>query len=187
MAVVPSKMIALGSPAPDFVLPDVVSDRMVGLGDFAGAPLLVMFLCNHCPYVQHVRREITALDRNYRDTALKIVAINSNDVAAYPADAPPRMRQMAEQEGWSFPFLYDESQRVARAYGATCTPDFFLFDATHALAYRGRLDDSQPGNGRPVTGADLRAAIDAVLAGAKPAREQHPSAGCSIKWKATLS
>jgi len=176
-------MLALGTPAPNFALPDVSNGRSVALRDFAATqPLLVMFVCRHCPYVVHVQGELGRLGRDYQGRA-GMVAISSNDAAAYPDDAPPRLAAMAREQGFVFPLLYDESQAVARAYGAACTPDFFLFDRGRKLAYRGQLDDSRPGNGRPVTGRDLRAAMDALLLGAAVSPEQRPSIGCSIKWR----
>lgn len=182
MAVTPSTMLPLGTPAPDFSLPDI-SGETVSRDTYAGHPLLVMFICNHCPFVVHVAAELARLGNDYRDK-LAIVAISSNDTSTHPDDAPDKMKEEAAQRGYSFPYLYDESQEVAKAYHAACTPDFFLFDAEHKLAYRGQLDDSRPNSDIPVTGKDLRAAIDAVLAG-KPADEkQRPSAGCNIKWKA---
>ena len=183
MARTPSTMLELGTPAPDFVLPDF-DGRRHSLGDFAGAPaLLVVFICEHCPFVRHVRAAFAALAREYRPRGLAVVAINSNDLGAYPQDGPDAMRAEAAQLGYVFPYLLDESQAVAKAYHAACTPDFFLFDGARRLAYRGQFDDSRPGNGRPVTGADLRAAVDAVLAGRAPAQEQFPSLGCNIKWR----
>jgi peroxiredoxin len=180
-----SRMIALGSPAPDFALPDVVvSGRIVRLADFASAPaLLVAFICNHCPYVRHIRAGFVAFAREYQPQGLAIVAISANDATAYPDDAPEAMAREAKNAGFTFPYLYDETQAVARAYEAICTPDFFLFDRARKLAYRGRFDASRPNSGVPVTGADLRAAADAVLAGRPAPAEQHPSVGCSIKWK----
>ena len=183
MARTPSTMLALGTPAPDFALPDF-DGRRHALGDFARAPgLLVVFICEHCPFVRHVRAAFAALAREYQPRGLAVIAINSNDLGAYPQDGPDAMRAEAAQFGYVFPYLLDESQAVAKAYYAACTPDFFLFDATRRLAYRGQFDDSRPGNGRPVTGADLRAAVDAVLAGRAPAAEQFPSLGCNIKWR----
>lgn len=182
MAVTPSTMLPLGTPAPDFALPDI-SGEIVKRETYAGHPLLVMFICNHCPFVVHVASELARLGNDYRDK-LAIVAISSNDTSTHPADAPEKMKEEAAHRGYSFPYLFDESQEVAKAYFAACTPDFFLFDKDHKLAYRGQLDDSRPNSDIPVTGKDLRAAIDAVLAG-KPANEkQRPSAGCNIKWKA---
>lgn len=175
-------MLPLGTPAPPFALPDT-EGRTVSLHEQTGAPLLVMFLCNHCPYVKHVRAELARLGRQYESRGVKIVAIMSNDVERYPADSPAAMRRERQDAGWSFPYLLDGTQEVARAYRAACTPDFFLFDAGHRLAYRGQLDDSRPGNDVPVTGRDLRAALDAVLEGRSPAEEQTPSIGCNVKWK----
>jgi peroxiredoxin len=176
-------MLELGTPAPDFLLPDF-DGRVHGLGDFAAAPaLLVAFICSHCPFVQHLRAQFSAMAREYQPRGLAVVAINSNDVDAYPQDGPDGMRAEAAQLGYVFPYLLDASQAVAKAYRAACTPDFFLFDARRQLVYRGQFDDSRPGNGRPVTGADLRAAIDATLAGRAPVAEQQPSLGCNIKWR----
>jgi peroxiredoxin len=177
-----STMLPLGTPAPAFALPDTDGNE-VALQDYANKPLLVMFLSNHCPFVKHVRAELAKLAGEYGPKGAAIVAVMSNDVERYPADGPEAMRHMRADAGWRFPYLYDATQEVARAYRAACTPDFFLFDAGHRLAYRGQLDDSRPGSGVPVTGRDLRAALDAVLAGATPTAEQAPSIGCSIKWK----
>ncbi|MGH9481952.1 MAG: thioredoxin family protein [Terriglobales bacterium] len=183
MAETPSKMVALGSQAPDFALPEVRSGKMVRLGDFAaGQPLLVMFLCHHCPYVVHVQQELARLGRDYRGRA-GMVAISANDAEGYPEDAPPGLRRMAAEQGFVFAFCYDEPQDTARAYGAACTPDFFLFDAARRLAYRGQLDGSRPGNGVKVDGRDLRAALEALLANQPVSQEQRPSLGCNIKWK----
>lgn len=185
MALTPSRMLPLGTVAPAFDLPDTVSGRRLDLEAVRGRHgTLVMFLCNHCPYVQHVNRELVRLARDYAPRGLGIVAISSNDVGAYPQDGPEAMARVAREQGYPFPYLFDASQSVARAYDAACTPDFFLFDARLALVYRGRLDDSTPGNGRPLTGADLRAAIDALLGGTAVTAEQHPSVGCGIKWAA---
>ncbi len=184
MARTESRAVPLGSPAPAFSLLDVTSGAQVASADLgAGQPLLVMFICNHCPFVKHIRAQLAAIGRDYQEK-LGIVAISSNDVATHPADHPDRMREEAAAQGYSFPYLYDETQEVAIAYGAACTPDFFLFDRDRALAYHGQLDGSRPGNDVPVTGADLRAAIDALLAGGAPASAQTPSVGCNIKWKA---
>ena len=181
-------MLPLGTPAPDFHLPDAVTDREITLSDLAvDRPLLVMFICNHCPYVVHVRDELTRLARDY-DGRISIVAINSNSVRTHPQDGPEHMRSLATGLGWKFPFLFDATQAVAKAYHAACTPDFFLFGARsngtkqHLLVYRGQLDASRPGNSEPVTGRDLRAAIDSALAGRDVASEQRPSLGCNIKW-----
>lgn len=183
MALTASTMLPLGTTAPAFSLPDTVSGRRLALEDLRGASgALVMFLSNHCPYVKHVNAELVRLAQAYMARGIGMVAISSNDVAAYPDDAPARMEQVARQLGYPFPYLYDETQDAARAYAAACTPDFFLFDAKLRLVYRGRLDDSTPGNGRPLTGADLRAALDALLAGAVPHADQQPSMGCNIKW-----
>ncbi len=184
MALRESRMIALGSPAPDFALPDVVSGRIVRLADFGAAPaLLVAFICNHCPYVRHIRAGFVAFAREYQPKGLAIVAISANDPAAYPDGAPEAMAREATAAGFTFPYLFDETQAVARAYEAICTPDFFLFDRERKLVYRGRFDASRPGTNVPVTGADLRAAVDRLLAGQPLPAEQHPSMGCSIKWK----
>ena len=184
MARTASTMLALGTHAPDFSLPDVVSGRNVSLDQIAASHgLLVMFLCAHCPFVQHVNGELARLGQHYASQGIGIVAISSNDAVAYPEDAPPGLRAQAAQHGFTFPYLYDESQEVARAYQAVCTPDFFLFDADKKLVYRGQLDSSRPSNGVPVDGRDLRAAIDRLLAGQPIAAEQKPSIGCSIKWK----
>jgi thiol-disulfide isomerase/thioredoxin len=183
MALTPSNMLGLGTLAPGFSLPDVVSGRVVSLDTFkVDAPLLVMFICRHCPFVKHVQQELARVGRDYQGLA-GIVAISANDAAHYPDDAPASLKEMAVELGFTFPFCYDESQDTARAYAAACTPDFFLFDRGRRLVYRGQLDDSRPGSGKPVTGADLRAALDAVLAGRPVASEQRPSVGCSIKWK----
>jgi peroxiredoxin len=178
-------MLELGTRAPDFALPDVVSGRTVRLEDFDGKKaLLVMFVCRHCPFVKHVQHELARLGRDYQGRDVGIVAISANDAEAYPDDAPDSLAEMARQVGFTFPVLYDETQDVAKAYRAACTPDFFVFDASRKLVYRGQLDDSRPSNGKPVTGRDLRSALDAVLAGRPVAREQTPSIGCNIKWKA---
>ncbi len=179
-----STMLALGTEAPDFSLPDTVSGDVVSLADYSDKKgLLVMFICNHCPYVKHVRQELARLGSDYSNSGLGIVAISSNDIDAYPADSPEAMKTEAETFGYSFPYLYDETQMVAAAYTAMCTPDFFLFGAENKLAYRGRLDESRPDSSIPVTGNELRTAIDAVLAGDLVSDQQLPSMGCSIKWK----
>ena len=184
MALTESTMLELGTEAPAFRLPDVVSGKTISLSVFTGKPaLLVMFICRHCPYVQHVKAELARLGRDYTTKSVGIVAISSNDAADYPDDAPERLTAMAQEEGFVFPLCYDETQVVAKAYTAACTPDFFLFNKERQLVYRGQLDDSRPGNGRPVTGKDLRAAIDAVLAGTPVNAQQRPSVGCNIKWK----
>lgn len=183
MAATPSTMLPLGTPAPAFSLPDF-DGKVHTLEEAAGAgAVLVMFICNHCPFVKHVRGELASLARDYEEKGLAVFAINSNDAAKYPDDSPAKMREEAAAAGYSFPYLVDESQSVAKAYRAACTPDFFLFDGERRLVYRGQLDDSRPSNGKPVTGADLRAAIAAVLSGAAVSPEQKPSIGCNIKWK----
>jgi peroxiredoxin len=176
-------MLPLGTKAPDFSLVNV-DGRNVSLADLSPAPaLLVIFMCNHCPFVKHLANALTQFTAEYMDKGLAVVGINSNDVANYPADSPEQMVREAEERGYRFPYLYDETQEVAKAYRAACTPDFFLFDRDRRLVYRGQFDDSRPDSGKPITGADLRAAVDAVLAGRKPKDEQLPSIGCNIKWK----
>jgi len=179
----PSTMLPLGTGAPDFSLPNV-DGRTVTLADAAGPRgTLVMFICNHCPFVKHVADQLAALGRDCLPRGIGVVAISSNDVSSHPADSPEQMVHEAEERGYVFPYLYDETQEVAHAYHAACTPDFFLFDGDRKLAYRGQLDASRPGNEIPVTGADLRAAIDALLSGHPVPAEQRPSLGCNIKWK----
>jgi len=176
-------MLALGTEAPDFSLPDVVSGNTVSLSDYADKTgVLVMFVCNHCPYVKHVRHEIARIGKDYADSGIGIVAISANDPEVSPGDSPDRMKEEAETQGYVFPYLFDETQEVAAAYTAMCTPDFFLFGPDRALVYRGRMDESRPDSGIPVTGHELRAAMDAVLAGESVSEEQYPSMGCSIKW-----
>lgn len=183
MVAVNSTMLPLGTEAPNFRLPDTAG-KTVSLADFKTAPaLLVVFMCNHCPYVKHVRDGLARLARDYTPRGLAMVGISSNDVANYPADSPAKMAEEVRQAGYVFPYLYDESQSVAKAYKAACTPDFYLFDKAQRLVYRGQMDDSRPGNGLPVTGKDLRAALDAVLAGKPVPTTQKPSIGCNIKWK----
>ncbi|GMU23166.1 MAG: thioredoxin family protein [Phycisphaerae bacterium] len=183
MALTPSTMLPLGTAAPDFSLPDT-ERRIVSLDDFKDAPaLLVAFICNHCPYVKHVQSGFAQLARDYQARGVAVVGISSNDVKNYPDDSPERMREEARQAGYTFPYLFDETQQVAKAYRAACTPDFYVFDAGHKLVYRGQMDDSRPNTGRPVTGADLRAALDAVLAGRPVPQNQQPSVGCNIKWQ----
>lgn len=183
MALTPSNMLPLGTVAPAFTLP-ATDDQYYSLQSFDKAKLLlVMFICNHCPFVKHVKHELAALGRDYRSKGVATVAISSNDIAAYPADDMAHMRAEAQATGFTFPYLLDEDQRVARAYDAACTPDFFLFDQARKLIYRGQLDGSRPGNNIPVTGSDLRAALDAGLADRTQSAEQKPSVGCNIKWK----
>jgi len=179
-----SVMLPLGTPAPTFELRDVVSGQTYSLDSFAHkTALLIMFICRHCPYVVHVEQELAKIGRDYRDTGLGIIAISSNDPVGYPDDAPPKLKDMAQRLGFTFPFCQDETQDVAKAYRAACTPDFYLFDRDRRLAYHGQLDDSRPSNGKPVTGRDLRAAIQALFAGTPVNGTQRPSIGCSIKWK----
>ncbi len=179
-----STMLELGTEAPDFSLPDTVSGETVSLSDYADkAGLLVMFICNHCPYVQHVREELARIGKDYADSDIGVVAICSNDSDNYPGDSPEAMKAEAQTHGYVFPYLHDEDQSVAKAYSAMCTPDFFLFGPDRKLVYRGRMDGSRPNTDVPVTGEELRAAMDAVLAGEPAPDEQLPSMGCSIKWK----
>ena len=177
-------MLALGTRAPDFRLPNTNGERVVSLADFKDAKaLLVIFLCNHCPYVKHIRSGLAQLARDYQPRGVAIVGISSNDIANYPADSPQRMAEEAKAAGYIFPYLYDETQAVAKAYRAACTPDIYLFDKDQRLVYRGQFDDSRPGKNLPVTGKDLRAALDAVLSGKPVPTNQTPSIGCNIKWK----
>ena len=179
-----SVMLPLGTTAPSFILPDVTTGKMYSLDAFHGKDaLLVMFICRHCPYVKHVEQEIAKIGKDYQDKKLGIIAISSNDPTTYPDDAPDQLKEMAKRLGFRFPFCFDEQQEIAKAYKAACTPDFYLFDAQRRLVYRGQLDDSRPGNNKPVTGRDLRAAIDAMLTGKPVDDKQKPSIGCSIKWK----
>jgi len=183
MALTPSTMLPLGTAAPDFKLPDT-GGKIVSLADFKDkAALLVIFMCNHCPYVIHIRPGLAQLARDYLPRGAAIAGINSNDVANYPADSPAKMKDEVKSAGYIFPYLYDETQAVAKAYRAACTPDIYLFDKNQKLVYRGQFDDSRPGNGIPVTGRDLRAALDAVLAGRPVSPNQKASIGCNIKWK----
>jgi len=183
MAATASTMLPLGTKAPDFTLLDA-NGNTVSLDDFPDAPgVLVMFICNHCPYVRHIQRELAKFGQEYQQKGLGIIAISANDVDAYPDDHPDKMREEVKRVGYTFPYLYDESQEVAKAYRAACTPDFFLFDADHLLVYRGQFDPSRPGNDIAVTGGDLKAATDALLQGRTISDEQIPSIGCNIKWK----
>ncbi|MBN1341721.1 MAG: thioredoxin family protein [Phycisphaerae bacterium] len=184
MTLVNSTMLELGTLAPQFELTDEVSGQAITPDAAAKAKgLLVMFICKHCPYVKHVQDELARIGNDYAEKDIGIVAISSNDAQAYPEDSPANLQAMARDLGFTFPVCHDETQQVAKAYTAACTPDFFLFDADMKLVYRGQLDDSRPGNDKPLTGKDLRAALDAVLAGKPVAAEQRPSAGCNIKWK----
>lgn len=178
-----STMLPLGTKAPGFSLSNV-DGKTVKLTDFAGSRgLVVMFICNHCPFVKHLRSALAEFGREVQSKGLAVVGISSNDAVAYPDDSPARMAEEARAAGYTFPYLYDETQAVAKAYKAACTPDFYLFDADQNLVYRGQFDDSRPGNGKPITGADLRGAVDALLAGKPPLATQRPSIGCNIKWK----
>jgi peroxiredoxin len=185
MPLTESTMLELGTTAPDFALPDVVSGKTVNRDGFRGQKaLLVVFICTHCPFVKHIENGLAAFAKDYAGKPVGIVAICSNDAAAHPEDGPAGLKRQAELNGFSFPYLYDESQAVAHAYKAACTPDIFLFDGDLRLIYRGQFDSSRPGNGIPVSGEDLRAALDAALAGKPPLADQRPSVGCNIKWKA---
>jgi thiol-disulfide isomerase/thioredoxin len=188
MALTESTMVELGTPAPDFALPDTravpgAGKNIVRRTDFTGKPLLVMFICNHCPFVKHIRAELARFGKEYQAKGAAIAAISSNDARSFPDDSPAKMAEEIKTAGYTFPYLYDETQAVAKAYRAACTPDFFLFDKARKLVYRGQFDDSRPENGKPVTGKDLRAALDAVLAGKPVSPDQLPSLGCNIKWK----
>jgi len=183
MSVTPSTMLPLGTLAPPFRLPDTRGEQ-VSIDDFAGAPgLLVMFICNHCPFVKHVRDEIARMGRDFQELGLAVVAINANDVKRHPADSPAEMAREVEQAGYTFPYLFDEAQEVAKAYRAACTPEFYLFDRDKRLVYRGQMDDSRPGNDIPVSGRDLRDAVGRLLGGVPIPQDQRASAGCNIKWK----
>ena len=183
MALTESTMLELGTTAPAFSLPDVVSGKTISLKDLSANPLLVLFICAHCPYVKHIEKGIAQLGADYAAKPLNIIAISSNDAESYPDDSPAGLRSQATRLHFTFPYLYDESQQVAHAYLAACTPDIYLFDKGLRLVYRGEFDASRPGNGIPVTGSDLRAAIDAALAGRPVTKDQRPSIGCNIKWK----
>lgn len=182
MAQTPSTMIPLGTSMPDFFLPDPTGSTH-NSQDLPDQPVLIAFICNHCPYVKHIAAALSEFAQEYKEAGLTIIAINSNDFEAYPEDNPEKMQEEIAARGYVFPYLVDESQEVARAFGAACTPDFFLYDKDRKLVYRGQFDSSRPGNNEPVNGRDLRAAVDAVLAGEKPSGEQVPSMGCNIKWK----
>lgn len=184
MAETPSKMIPLGTVAPDFTLPDTVSGKMKHLEEIKSATAtVIMFICNHCPFVKHVQQGLVSLANDYIPGRISFLAISSNDVRNYPADSPQRMKEVAETMGYPFPYLYDETQEVARAYQAACTPDFYIFNGDMKLVYRGQMDDSRPGNNIPVTGQDIRSALDQILKGEAVSEEQKPSIGCNIKWK----
>jgi len=185
MARTPSTMLPLGTPAPDFALPNTLDNRTVALADFRESKgLLVAFICNHCPFVKHIADKFSELSKQYMELGVAVVAINSNDVANYPDDSPEKMKEEALARGYTFPYLFDQTQEVAKAYRAACTPDFYVFDREMKLAYRGQMDDSRPDSGIPVTGADLTAAVEAVAAGQSVPEPHKPSLGCNIKWQA---
>ncbi|WP_103864541.1 MULTISPECIES: thioredoxin family protein [Aquimarina] len=184
MARTPSNMLPLGTTAPDFTLIDSITNKMINLNSIKGEKgTVIMFICNHCPFVIHVNEEIVRIANDYRTQGFGFVAISSNDIKKYPQDAPKEMWKTAQKNNYSFPYLFDETQNIAKAYDAACTPDFYLFDNESKLIYRGQLDDSRPGNGIPVNGRDLRQALDAVLRNSKVSEKQKPSIGCNIKWK----
>lgn len=184
MALTPSNMMAIGTTAPRFTLPDVVSNQNISFNESSQSKAtVVMFICNHCPYVKHIHEDIGKLANDYQSKEITFLAISSNDAENYPADAPQKMKELAEKLNYTFPYLYDETQEVAKAYQAACTPDFYIFDQNRKCVYRGQFDDSRPGNGIPVTGNDLREALDAILDGNPVTEKQKPSLGCNIKWK----
>ncbi len=184
MALTESNMLPLGTKAPDFILPDTISGKNISFQEIKSeVATVLMFICNHCPYVIHINEGLVALVEEYKELGVNFVAISSNDVENYPQDAPDKMTIHAQEANYNFPYLYDESQEVAKAYDAACTPDFYIFNGSDQLVYRGQLDGSRPGSGNPVTGEDLKAALDAVLVGRPVASLQRPSAGCGIKWK----
>jgi len=184
MAAVSSTMLSLGTIAPEFLLPDTISGKEISLDSIhSDLATVIMFICNHCPYVKHVNQEIVRLANDYLARGVSFVAISSNDVEVYPADSPERMKKVAAQYGYPFPYLYDEDQSVAKSYQAACTPDFYIFDEQMKLVYRGQLDGSRPRNDIPVTGEDVRSALDAIIEGEPVFEEQRPSIGCNIKWK----
>lgn len=184
MALTPSNMLPLGTVAPDFLLPDTISSKNLSLEALKSkTATVIMFICNHCPYVLHLNDEIVRIAKEYQEKGVSFIAISSNDVENHPEDSPDKMRELATQVGYTFPYLYDESQAVAKAYDAACTPDFYIFDSNLKLAYRGRLDDSRPHSAIPLSGKDLRAALDAIINGAEVSKIQYPSMGCNIKWK----
>ncbi len=184
MALTESRMVPLGTKAPDFTLPDVISGKELSLEDLkSDKATVIMFICNHCPYVKHIQKGLVELANDYIPKGISFIAINSNDVENYPEDSLEKMKEVAERLGYPFPYLFDETQEVAKAYGAECTPDFFVFDKDLRLVYRGQMDDSRPGNGVPVTGKDLRRVLDCILEGKEVPKDQKPSIGCNIKWK----
>ena len=177
-----STMLPIGTPAPDFSLTDTVTGNTVSIGDCTGKSLVVMFICNHCPFVIHIQDGLVSFGNDYRDADVSMVGISANDAKKYPGDAPDKLADMARRNGYAFPYLYDETQEVAKSYTAACTPDFFVFDSDRTLVYRGQFDSSRPSNSIPVTGSDLRAAVEAVLADQEVSPVQRPSIGCNIKW-----
>ena len=177
-----STMLPIGTPAPDFSLTDTVTGNTVSIGDCTGKSLVVMFICNHCPFVIHIQDGLVSFGNDYRDADVSLVGISANDAKKYPGDAPDKLADMARRNGYAFPYLYDETQEVAKSYTAACTPDFFVFDSDRTLVYRGQFDSSRPSNSIPVTGSDLRAAVEAVLADQEVSPVQRPSIGCNIKW-----
>lgn len=184
MAETPSKMISLGTKAPDFNLKCAVSNKFYSLQELkSNTATVIMFICNHCPYVKLINEGMVKIANDYNDKGIRFIAINSNDVAAYPEDSPENMKKTAERYSYPFPYLFDESQNVARQYDAACTPDIFVYDGNLSLVYRGQFDDARPGNGKQVTGASLRAALDDIIAGKAVSAQQIPSIGCNIKWK----
>jgi thiol-disulfide isomerase/thioredoxin len=184
MAETPSKMKALGFSAPDFKLMDVISGQFRSLQELSSKKAtVIMFICNHCPFVKHVNTQLIQLAHDYSPKGISFVAISSNDAEHYPEDSPAKMKEYASRLGYPFPYLYDETQEIAKAYDAACTPDFFVFDNKMTCVYRGQLDDSRPSNGKPVTGVDIRNALDALLNGKEVSKDQKPSIGCNIKWK----
>ncbi len=184
MAAIESNMMPLGTKAPDFNLPDIVSGKNKSLKELkSDKATVVMFICNHCPFVKHVQKELVKLANDYIPKGISFIAISSNDVEVFPDDSPERMKEVAKQFGYPFPYLFDESQDIARAYGAACTPDFYVFDKDLKCVYRGQMDDSRPSNDIPVTGKDIRTALDAILTGKPVSKDQKPSIGCNIKWK----
>ena len=184
MALTPSNMLPLGTKAPDFKLHDAVSEKALGLDDLkSDKATVVMFICNHCPYVKHVQKGLVELANDYIPKGVSFIGVNSNDVAKYPEDSPANMKSVALKLGYPFPYLFDETQEVAKAYDAACTPDFYVFDADMKLVYRGQMDDSRPGNGKPVTGRNIRDTLDRILSGKPVDSDQIPSIGCNIKWK----
>lgn len=183
MAVTPSSMLPLGTPLPEFALVDVVTDRSVHSASLSGAVAVVAFICNHCPFVVHIKAGLSEFGRYCQERGVRLIAISANDVTTHPMDGPVNMAEEARRHQYAFPYLFDETQAVARAFDARCTPEFYVFDAAGKLAYRGQFDDARPGRPTPVTGADVRAAVDALLSGASPSADQKPSVGCNIKWK----